>query len=151
MPSKVLGIKRGEKMKISTKGRYGLMAMFQLALEYGNGPIPLKNIALEQDISDSYLEQLFSKLRKDKLLESVRGAQGGYMLSRAPDEMTVGDILRSLEGDMAPAQCTREDSSDCLKEDNCASQKVFMKIKNSVDNVIDSITLEDMIKDMKKI
>lgn len=136
-------------MKISTKGRYGLMAMTQLALEYGKGPIPLKNIALEQNISDSYLEQLFSKLRKDKLLESVRGAQGGYMLSRAPKDMIVGDILRSLEGDMAPAECTRENREECLKEENCASQKVFMKIKNSVDEVIDSITLEDMIEDMK--
>lgn len=138
-------------MKISTRGRYGLMAMTQLALEYGNGPISLKHIALKENISDSYLEQIFSTLRKDKLLTSVRGAQGGYMLSREPKDMTVGDILRSLEGDMAPAQCTREDSSDCVKEDNCASQKVFMKIKNSVDEVIDSITLEDMIEDLKNI
>lgn len=135
-------------MKISTKGRYGLMAMFQLALEYGNGPISIKDIALKQNLSDSYLEQLFSTLRKDKLIQSVRGAQGGYMLSRAPDKMTVGDVLRSLEGDLAPADCTRE-SSDCLKEEHCASKIVFMKIKNSVDEVIDSITLEDMKADIK--
>ena len=150
IPSELLGIERGEFMKISTKGRYGLMAMFQLALEHGNGPITLKSIALEQNISDSYLEQLFSILRKDKLLESVRGAQGGYMLSRHPDEITVGQILRSLEGDLAPAECTR-DTNECINEENCASKLVFVKIKESIDEVIDSITLKDMIDDMKNI
>lgn len=137
-------------MKISTKGRYGLMAMFQLALEYGNGPIPLKSIASKQNISDSYLEQLFSTLRKDKLLESVRGAQGGYMLSRDPSEITVGHILRSLEGDLAPAECAG-DRTECLNEDNCASKLVFIKIKDSIDEVIDSITLKDMSDDMENI
>lgn len=138
-------------MKISTKGRYGLMAMFQLALEYGDGPIPLKNVALKQNISDSYLEQLFSTLRKDGLLQSVRGAQGGYMLSRPPEEITVGQVLRVLEGDLAPADCTKDEKSECLNEDNCASKLVFVKIKNSIDQVIDSITLKDMIDDMKNI
>lgn len=137
-------------MKISTKGRYGLMAMFQLALEYGNGPVPLKSIALKQNISDSYLEQLFSILRRDKLLESVRGAQGGYMLAKAPEKITVGHILRSLEGDLAPADCAT-DKAECLKEDNCASKLVFIKIKRSIDEVIDSITLQDMIEDINKI
>jgi Rrf2 family transcriptional regulator, cysteine metabolism repressor len=138
-------------MKISTKGRYGLMAMFQLALEYGDGPIPLKSVALKQNISDSYLEQLFSTLRKDKLLKSVRGAQGGYMLSRPPHEITVGHILRSLEGDLAPADCAKDDKGECLNEDNCASKLVFVKIKDSIDEVIDAITLKDMIEDMKDI
>lgn len=135
-------------MRISTKGRYGLMAMSQLALEYGDKPVPLKSIASKQNISDSYLEQLFSTLRKDKLLKSVRGAQGGYMLSRSPNEITVGNILRSLEGDIAPADCA-VDKAECTNEDNCASKLVFIKIKNSVDEVIDSITLQDMIDDIK--
>lgn len=137
-------------MKLSTKGRYGLMAMFELALEYGNGPIPLKNIAEKQSLSDSYLEQLFSTLRKDGLLNSVRGAQGGYMLARGPHEITVGQILRSLEGDLSPADCASDEAIECVREDNCATKTVLVKIKNSIDEVIDSITLADMLLDEKK-
>lgn len=150
-PSETVGFKRGEKMRLSTKGRYGLMAMFELALEYGNGPIPLRNIAAKQDLSDNYLEQLFSTLRKDELLNSVRGAQGGYMLARRPDDITVGDILRSLEGDLSPADCASDEAIDCIKEDSCATKMVLVKIKNSIDEVIDSITLADMIKDLENL
>ena len=135
-------------MRLSTKGRYGLMAMFELALEEGNGPIPLKYIAEKQNLSASYLEQLFSTLRKDGLINSVRGAQGGYMLARKPSEITVGHILRSLEGDLSPADCAADEAVDCAKEDNCATKLVFVKIKNSLDEVIDSITLEDMIEEV---
>lgn len=144
----MVGIKRGDIMKLSTKGRYGLMAMFELALEYGNGPISLKTIALKQELSDNYLEQLFSVLRKDKLLNSVRGSQGGYMLSREPKDITVGDILRSLEGNLAPADCVVDEDNGCYKDDGCATKLVLIKIKNSIDEVVDSITLEDMIKDL---
>ncbi len=135
-------------MKLSTKGRYGLMAMSELALEYGNGPISLKVIAQKQELSDNYLEQLFSVLKRDKLLDSVRGSQGGYMLSRPPKDITVGAILRSLEGSLAPASCVGDDD-DCCKDDGCATKLVLMKIKNSIDEVVDSITLEDMIKDLE--
>lgn len=134
-------------MRLSTKGRYGLMAMFELALEYNNGPIPLRQIAERQNLSDSYLEQLFSTLRKDGLINSVRGAQGGYMLSRAPEDITVGNILRSLEGDISPADCIDGgEEISCSKEENCATKLVLVKIKNSIEDVIDSITLEDMIE-----
>ncbi|NLY45337.1 MAG: Rrf2 family transcriptional regulator [Tissierella sp.] len=136
-------------MKLSTKGRYGLMAMFQLALEFGKGPIPLNNIAEEQGLSESYLEQLFSTLRKDGLINSVRGAQGGYMLAYEPSNITVGQVLRSLEGDMAVADCVGDDPSvDCSKEYGCATKSVLIKIKNSIDNVIDSISLKDMIDEV---
>lgn len=137
-------------MRLSTKGRYGLMAMFELALEYGNGPIPLRQIAERQGLSDSYLEQLFSSLRRDKLISSVRGAMGGYMLSKAPEDITVGEVLRSLEGDLSPAECTTGKSIDCEKEENCATKLVLVKIKDSIDEVIDSITLMDMIEDIRK-
>lgn len=133
-------------MKLSTKGRYGLMAMFQLAEEYGQGPISLKSIAEKQELSENYLEQLFSSLRRDGLLNSVRGAQGGYMLSRDPKEITVGEVLRSLEGSLAPADCLLQ-HSDCYKEEGCATKLVMMKIKESIDSVVDSITLEDMVED----
>lgn len=141
-----------KRLKLSTRGRYGLMAMFQLALEYGNGPIPLNSIAEEQGLSESYLEQLFSTLRRDGLINSVRGPQGGYLLAYDPGEITVGQILRSLEGDLAPAQCVGDDGSvDCDKEFGCATKQVLQRIKESIDSVIDSITLQDMIDEVEKI
>lgn len=135
-------------MRISTKGRYGLMAMYQLTLEYGKGPIPLNNIAEVHGLSESYLEQLFSTLRKDGLIVSVRGAQGGYLLADEPSKITVGEILRSLEGDMAVADCAGDD--DCSRGDLCATKLVLVKIKDSIDEVIDNITLADMLDDSEK-
>ncbi|MCR3956351.1 MAG: Rrf2 family transcriptional regulator, partial [Gudongella sp.] len=134
-------------MKLSTKGRYGLMAMYQLAQDYGQGPISLKYVAEKQGLSENYLEQLFSSLKKDGLLKSVRGAYGGYMLSRVPEKITVGEVLRSLEGQMSPSDCVADGSYDCSRDDRCATQWVLGQIKNSIDQVIDSITLMDMIKD----
>lgn len=138
-------------MKLSTRGRYGLKAMFQLALHYGDGPIPLNQIAEKQGLSENYLEQLFSTLKKEGLLNSVRGAQGGYMLSRKPEEITVGNILRALEGNMAPADCVMDDNSDCSRDDSCVTRLVWIKIKDSIDEVIDSITLQDMVEDEDKL
>jgi len=101
-------------MKLSTKGRYGLKAMFELALHFGEGPIPLKDIAEKQNISEHYLEQLIATLRKDGLVNSVRGAQGGYLLSSEPKKITVGDVIRSLEGNIAPSDCVIEgEPLDC--------------------------------------
>jgi len=138
-------------MRLSTRGRYGLQAMFQLALYYGQGPVSLKQIAIEQDLSKNYLEQLFSVLKKEGFLHSVRGAQGGYMLSKNPSEITVGKILRALEGNIAPHECVADEDFICSKEDRCVTKLVWMKIKNSIDQVIDSITLQDMIEDNKKL
>ncbi|WP_416197861.1 MAG: Transcriptional regulator, BadM/Rrf2 family [Sporanaerobacter sp.] len=133
-------------MKLSTKGRYGLKAMFQLALHYGEGPIPLKNVADEQNISENYLEQLVAVLKKNGLLESVRGAQGGYLLAKSPDEITVGNILRVLEGDMAPADCVLDNEMfKCEKAEYCVTKLVWTRIRDSIDDVVDSITLQDMV------
>lgn len=138
-------------MKLSTKGRYGLKAMFQLAISQGNGPVPLKQIAEKQNLSESYLEQLFSTLRKDGLLNSVRGSQGGYLLSRPPEEITVGNILRSLEGELSPSDCIIEGLNECERETICVTKNVWVKIKDSIDEVVDSITLKDMIEDNNKL
>lgn len=134
-------------MKLSTKGRYGLKAMFELALHYGEGPIPLKNVAESQGISEHYLEQLIAVLRKNGLVQSVRGSQGGYMLIEAPRKITVGDIIRVLEGEIAPADCVTEDSNACERENKCVTKLVWIKIRDSINEVIDSITLEDMLED----
>lgn len=139
-------------MKLSTRGRYGLKAMFQLSLYYGEGPIPLKQIADKQGLSENYLEQLFSILRKEGLVKSVRGAQGGYMLSREPKNITVGQVLRCLEGNMAPSDCVIDgEEIECEREEICVTKLVWIKIKDSIDEVIDSITLQDMKNDADQI
>ncbi|HHV39353.1 MAG TPA: Rrf2 family transcriptional regulator [Tepidimicrobium sp.] len=132
-------------MRLSTRGRYGLKAMYQLAIHYGEGPIPLKSVADRQNLSENYLEQLVSVLRKEGLLNSVRGAQGGYMLAKPPENITVGDILRILEGDIAPADCVIDGGYECENEKSCVTKTVWIKIRDSIDEVIDSITLQDML------
>ncbi|WP_425447168.1 RrF2 family transcriptional regulator [Dethiothermospora halolimnae] len=139
-------------MKLSTKGRYGLKAMFELALHYGKGPIPLKNIADSQRISEHYLEQLIATLRKNGLVNSVRGAQGGYMLSEKPDNITVGQIIRVLEGSIAPSDCVADDEDlTCNREKQCVTKIVWEKIRDSINEVIDSITLQDMVDDHERL
>ena len=98
-------------MKISTKGRYGLKAMFELACRYGETPVSILAIAEAQGISEHYLEQLFKKLRKAGVVQSLRGAQGGYALARPPEEITIGEILRAFEGTVAPVSCAETEVS----------------------------------------
>ena len=129
-------------MILSTKGRYGLKAVFELALNYGSGPVSLKKVADKYDISESYLEQLFAKLRKEGYIDTVRGPQGGYFLSKKPEEVTVGMILRTLEGDITTSECINKEV--CSRESICATRIIFEKIEKSINNVIDNITLADM-------
>ncbi|WP_296645010.1 RrF2 family transcriptional regulator [Romboutsia sp. 13368] len=136
-------------MKLSTKGRYGLKAMFQLALYKSEGPIPLKNIANKQNISEQYLEQIFSSLKKSGLVKSVRGAQGGYLLAKEPKDITVGDILIVLEGPVSLSSCLL-DEDICENSGKCVTKVVWEKIKKGIDEVINSITLQDMIDDHNK-
>jgi len=135
-------------MILSTKGRYGLKAMFELGLQYGKGPIPLKVIAERQNIPENYLEQLIAILRKAGLVKSVRGAQGGYLMQRPPDEVTVGQVLLALEGPMAPAECVADpDSPRCKLAPGCVTRNVWEKISHSIHNVIDTMTLQHMIEE----
>ncbi|AOT72851.1 RrF2 family transcriptional regulator [Geosporobacter ferrireducens] len=138
-------------MRLSTKGRYGVKAMFDLALSYGEGPIALNSIAERQNISVHYLEQLFSSLRKAGLVKSVRGAQGGYTLAEKPQDITVGDIIRTLEGPLAPAECViDDDNNECDRADCCVTRVIWEKIRDSINEVVDSITLQNMIDDYKR-
>ncbi|MHB8171542.1 MAG: RrF2 family transcriptional regulator [Thermincolia bacterium] len=138
-------------MKLSTKGHYGLKAMFDLAQHYGQGPIPLKSVAERQELSEHYLEQLISGLRKAGLVKSVRGAQGGYALAKEPANIKVGDVIRVLEGPIAPVDCVNDADTDCCqKADHCVTRNVWEKVKVSITDVLDSITLEDMCKDAEK-
>lgn len=136
-------------MILSTKGRYGLKAVFELALNYGSGPVSLKKISEKYDISESYLEQLFAKLKKNGYIDTIRGPQGGYYLAKKPDEITVGMILRTLEGDITTSECINKEV--CSRESICATRIIFEKIERSINDVIDSITLADMHEQQKQI
>lgn len=145
-----LGI-RGDIMKLSTKGRYGVKAMFELALNHGGEPLSIKTIAEKQIISEYYLEQLFASLRKAGLIKSIRGAQGGYVLTREPSEITVADILNVLEGPIEISECISDDEASCSRMNYCATRLLWIKVSDSVNQVINSITLQDMINDYNEI
>lgn len=136
-------------MILSTKGRYGLKAVFELSLSYGDGPVPLKKICDKYDISENYLEQLFGKLKRAGYIKTTRGAQGGYSLANDPKDITVGMILRTLEGEITASDCINKEI--CSREAICATRVIWEKIETSINNVIDNITLLDMIKEHKKI
>jgi len=132
---------------LSTKGRYGLKMMHEFALHYGSGPMSLKEVANKQQLSDTYLEQLIVHLRKAGLVKSIRGAQGGYELARPPEEITVGEIIKTLEGPLAPSECVVDDEPDCANAGYCVTRLIWEKIMDSINSVIDSITLKDMVND----
>lgn len=141
-------------VRLSTRGRYGLRAMVDLALHYGQGPVALKSIADRQNVSDHYLEQLMGSLRKAGLVTSVRGAQGGYELVRRPAEVTVGDVVRALEGPIAPVECVSESAdtaSTCGMINTCVTRLVWAKLRNSISEVLDSITLEDLCAEARQL
>lgn len=135
-------------MKLSTKGRYGVKAMFELSLNYGKSPISIKSISEKQNISECYLEQLFSLLRKAKLVKSIRGAQGGYVLSKKPKDITVAEIMDVLEGPIEVSECIEQ--KKCNNIDCCATRDLWIKIKNSIDSVTKNVTLQNMIDDYKE-
>ena len=138
-------------MILSTKGRYGLKIMYELALNYGEGPMPLKEVAQRQQLSETYLEQLIAHLKKAGLVRSIRGAQGGYELIRKPEEISVGEIIRTLEGPLAPSECVMDNEPECTKAENCVTRLIWEKIMEGINNVVDSITLNDMVNDYYKL
>lgn len=132
-------------MKISTKGRYALRLMIDLAMNSNGQPVSLKDVAQRQGISDKYLEQIISILHKAGYVQSIRGAQGGYFLKRDPEEYTVGMILRLTEGSLAPVACIEDDEFVCDRADACVTAIVYKKINDAVNEVVDNITLADLI------
>lgn len=139
-------------MKISTKGRYGVAAMYDLAMYYGQGPISLKSIALRQKISENYLEQLMSTLRNAGYVKSIRGAQGGYTLSKEPEKISVGDIIRVMEGPIVLVDCLltgAEDNDYCERAGICVTRDVWAKVCDSISSVLDSISLADLCREEK--
>ncbi|MBN6887808.1 Rrf2 family transcriptional regulator, cysteine metabolism repressor [Cytobacillus horneckiae] len=123
-------------MKISTKGRYGLTIMIELAKKHGEGPISLKTIAQANDLSEHYLEQLIAPLRNAGLVRSIRGAYGGYVLGDIPSKITAGDIIRVLEGPISPVEG--------IENEEPAKRELWMRIRDAVKDVLDNTTVEDL-------
>ncbi len=141
---------RGEELKITTKGRYGLKAIIDIAIATQREKcVNLRTIATTHGISDSYLEQIISQLKKAGLVVSTRGAQGGYLLSTGASEISVGDVLRVLEGSLSPVECVESGEAACGTGDcgSCSTKSVWGKMYSSVNTVVDSITLQDLVND----
>lgn len=125
-------------MKISTKGRYGLTIMIELAKKHGEGPVSLKSIAQANDLSEHYLEQLIAPLRNAGLVKSIRGAYGGYILSDLPTNITAGDVIRVLEGPITPVEG--------IEDEEPAKRELWIRIRDAIKDVLDSTTLDDLAK-----
>ncbi len=133
-------------MKISTKGRYALRLMLDLALHDQQKPIRLKDVAARQEISVKYLESIAGVLAKAGYIRSLRGAQGGYLLKYSADQYKVGDILRLTEGSMAPVDCLEAEENQCPRAETCTTLRLWKELDTAVKSVIDHYTLADLVK-----
>lgn len=137
-------------MKLSTKGRYSVTALYELALHYGEGVVPLKTIAKTQQISENYLEQLMSPLRRAGLVESVRGAQGGYTLALPPEEVTIGRIITAVEGPIALVDClltsAEGEGQSCVRAGHCVTREIWEEVRDSINSVLNNISLADLMQ-----
>ena len=150
-PSKFVGIKKGAiTVKLSTKGRYGLRALIDLALYGEEEAVSIQSISARQQISDSYLEQLVRKLKKAGLVTSVRGAQGGYRLAKPAGEISVGDVLRALEGSIEAVSCGVENNANCLGKDLCVARYVWEKVNKSIQETVDSIRISQLVEESRQ-
>jgi len=136
-------------MKISTKGRYGLTAMVDIAINAINENVTIKSISERQNISEGYLEQIFSSLRKAGLVKSIKGSQGGYLLGDNPDNITIGDILRTLEGNLSVLGDEIKDEQENMLQ-KCIKGKIWNEMDKKISSIVDSITLENLALDYKK-
>lgn len=138
-------------MKISTKGRYGLRAFIDLARYSEEGPVSISSIAQRQNLSERYLEQLMAKLKKAGLVKSLRGSGGGYTLARDASEVSVGDVLRALEGNMELVACAAfHDAEPCDLQQTCVTKYVWKKINMSILNTIDEIKIDTLVEQSRQ-
>ncbi|MDQ3613457.1 MAG: Rrf2 family transcriptional regulator [Chloroflexota bacterium] len=134
-------------MKVSARGEYGMRAMVALARHHGEGPMTIAEIAKESSVPPAYLEQLVAPLRRAGIVTSKRGAHGGYILARSPELVRVGDVYRVMEGPVAPMDCVSENIDDqtCPLIDGCETRPVWLKVRDSIIEAIDSTTLADLL------
>lgn len=134
-------------MKISTKGRYALRMMIDLAIHgEDREPVRIRDISSRQEISDKYLEQIISALHKAGYVNSIRGPQGGYRLAMEPEQYTAGMILRLTEGSLAPVSCLEGDENDCSRQGDCVTLLLWKKLDDAIKNVVDTVTLSDLVE-----
>lgn len=137
-------------MKLSTKGRYGLRAIIDLARYSENEPVSINSIAARQDISERYLEQIVGLLRKAGLVKSIRGASGGYVLAKDMSQISVGDVLRALEGDLEPVKCMAAHGEEgCSASGECVTKYVWQKINDSITQTVDNMKLSELVNESK--
>ena len=141
-------------MKLTTKGRYGLRAVIDLAKYAKNEPVSLSDVAERQSISISYLEQLIAKLKKAGIVQSTRGAQGGYSLVKNPEEISVGEILRALEGSLSPVDCSAVDGegeTECSASNFCVTKYVWKRINDSINDTVNNIFLSELLTESENV
>ena len=143
--------KEGDRVKLSTKGRYGLRALIDLAQYSEQTPVSITSISSRQDLSERYLEKLMSMLKKAGLVRSVRGAGGGYVLAKPADQISVGDVLRALEGSLEPVDCAGLDpEGGCRAADSCVTKYVWQRINESINRTVDEIMLSHLVEESRK-
>jgi Rrf2 family transcriptional regulator, cysteine metabolism repressor len=135
-------------MKLSSRTRYGMRAILELAQEYGNAPLQIKTIADREDISNKYLEQLIAMLKSAGLVRSIRGPRGGYLLAKPPAEIHLKEVFVTLEGPMTPAECV-DHPEFCPRCMDCVTRDIWQDLQNAIDGVLESVTLEDLVKKTK--
>ncbi len=140
-------------MNISTRGRYGVRALIEIALNVEQGPVRIKSIARKQKIPVSYLEQLLNKLRRGGVIKSVRGSKGGYLLNKPKDEITVLEVIEVLDGPFAVADCSKDrcPRETCVGSENCVASGLWRRVEDNLDRFLDGITLGDLFRDSKKL
>jgi Rrf2 family cysteine metabolism transcriptional repressor len=135
-------------MRLSTKGRYGVRIMMELAIHYGEGPILLKDISKKQEISEKYLWQLINSLKIAKLVNSTRGSHGGYTLSKSPSEINLNDIICVLEGNPSLVECI-DNPSVCDRSEICVARDIWDEVSSKISETLRAITLKDMVDKQK--
>lgn len=136
-------------MKLSTRGRYGIRALLELALHPGDGPMLIKDIATRQEISEHYLEQIVIALKAAGLVKSIRGAKGGIILAKTPSQIRLSDALQVLEGSTALVECV-DDARACSRSPFCVTRDIWVEIKKAMNGVLESTTLKDLVERQKK-
>jgi Rrf2 family protein len=148
----IVGGDGDEAMKLSTKARYALRAIVDLALHCDQTPVSRREISERQDISPHYMEQLFAKLRDAGIVEAIRGPGGGYLLTRPPEQITAGQVVRAVEEVVAPVPCLREDAPlECERASTCVTRRLWQELGQKADEFLDSKTIQDLCNDARQL
>ncbi|RJQ50701.1 MAG: Rrf2 family transcriptional regulator [Nitrospiraceae bacterium] len=138
-------------LRLSTKGQYGVRAMFELAKNYEKGPLTIKEIAERQDVSVAYLEQLLNRLRRSRLIKSRKGPGGGYIISGKPGEISIGMILNALEGPVTITQCLGPKAKGCTRVEGCVARLLWKSLGEKIEGFLGTISLNDLLKEEAKL